>query len=858
MTKRFWGRPIGFKVATIFVALTLIKDRSEKWPRAADAPRIRFGNARWVLAYRCLATSLALLPLTSGATTLEAPPSADPPESDRLIQDRKVEEQGARANPPIENAEPPVLAAASTQAVNELAAVQVTGTRIKGGSVPSPVITIGGERIQEEGFTDLGEVIRSIPQNFSGGQNPGVLPFTTSGAGVQNQNITGGAALNLRGLGPDASLTLLNGRRMAYGGLSQAVDIDAIPVEAVERIEIVPDGASAIYGSDAVGGVANVILKRDFDGAAVGARFGSATDGGLTTREYSATTGTRWDSGGVVAAFKTARVDPIYADQRAYTDFLRDPYTIYPGSKLESGLVSGHQSLGEIAEVRLDAYRTRRSQAYTVFDNVANRYVEASPKTTTTLVAPGIDVFLRNDWTLSIDGALSRSDHIQRQSNVSIAGDVLSSIDQCYCSRGSVYEIGAEGPVFTLASGQARLAAGTGYRTNRFLQRNYLTGAALIEGEQHSRFGYAEISLPLVGAGSAAPGVHRLDFTAAVRGEDYDSFGGVVTPKLGLIYAPDANFTFRASWGRSFKAPTLVQLYRAQGVVYSYASAWGGEDLPAEATVLFLDGGNQDLKPERARTMALTLAFHPEAVPGLEAELTWFNIGYTDRVVQPITIPTQALSNPAFAEFVSWNPTAQEKASVIARDADGVVTDMVGAPYAPDGVVAIVYYGFQNAAEQKIRGLDLSGSYRWDVAAGQLTLRGSASWLDSAQRISITKVDLSGVLSGPPDVTGRLGVVWGRGALTASTFANYKSGVLDPVRSEKTASFTTVDTTLRYALGARDGAGPGWELAGSVQNVFDRAPPLNASVTSYLVPPYDATNYSAIGRYVDVSVSKRW
>src|SRR3546814_19383184 len=76
---------------------------------------------------------------------------------------------------------------------------------------------------------------------------------------------------------------------MAYSGFVQAVDISAIPIEAVERIEIVADGASAIYGSDAVGGLANVILKRDFDGVTVGARYGPAPAGGLATPEYALT-----------------------------------------------------------------------------------------------------------------------------------------------------------------------------------------------------------------------------------------------------------------------------------------------------------------------------------------------------------------------------------------------------------------------------------------------------------------------------------------------------------------------------------------------------------------------------------------
>src|SRR3546814_19176612 len=91
---------------------------------------------------------------------------------------------------------------------------------------------------------------------------------------------------------------------MAYGGIAQAIDISAIPVEAVDRIDIVADGASAIYGSDAVGGVANVVLKRDFDGFALGARYGTATDGGLATREYTATAGHVWSSGGLIATYK--------------------------------------------------------------------------------------------------------------------------------------------------------------------------------------------------------------------------------------------------------------------------------------------------------------------------------------------------------------------------------------------------------------------------------------------------------------------------------------------------------------------------------------------------------------------------
>src|SRR5690606_8001658 len=111
-------------------------------------------------------------------------------------------------------------------------------------------------------------------------------PGIAAGSGSNNQNITGGSALNLRGLGVDATLTLLNGRRLSYGGFAQAVDLSIIPVAAVSRIEILTDGASALYGTDAVAGVANVILNRDFEGVNAATRYGFATDGGGNERQF--------------------------------------------------------------------------------------------------------------------------------------------------------------------------------------------------------------------------------------------------------------------------------------------------------------------------------------------------------------------------------------------------------------------------------------------------------------------------------------------------------------------------------------------------------------------------------------------
>lgn len=745
--------------------------------------------------------------------------------------------------------------------MQDLEKVVVTGTRIRGGATPSPTTTIGSERILEEGFNDLGEVIRAVPQNFSGGQNPGSGAGNIAGGGDAQQNMTGGSGLNLRGLGADATLTLLNGRRLAYGGFIQSVDISAIPVAAVDRLEIVSDGASAIYGSDAVGGVGNVILKRDYQGVVIGARYGRATSGGLATREYTATAGTTWSSGGLLATYKLASTDPIYTDQRRYTEQLVDPSTLYPGSDLKSGLISGYQNLGERVELRLDALRTRRDQLQ--YYNWANIGSRSTPRTTTTLVSPSIEFMLSNDWTLNIGGSRGRDEHHQYRVQTALATGVSSvATDDCYCNELSSYEAGAEGPLFGLPGGDARLAVGIGRRENAFHWRNYRTGTNTASGEEGSKFAYAELNLPFIGAGQGIAGIHRLVLTGAVRSENYDSFGRVATPKLGLIYGPSSDLTLKASWGRSFKAPTLFQQHWTESLLLYPAATLGGSAYPAAATALYRNGGNPDLDPERARTWSASLAVHPDRLPGLEAELTVFRIDFTDRVMQAISGngALQALSNPIHAEFVQFAPTPAQIAATMAAIPN--FFNYAGAAFDAANVVAIIEGRNINVARQEVSGVDLSGAYRFDLGAGRMTFRGSASWLDSTRQNSATSsqsaYDLAGTLFNPPKLSSRLGVVFSQGGLSTSLFGNYKDGVTNRADDRKNGSFVTFDGTVRYAYAGGSEPWSGLEFSLSVDNVFDRAPPLHAVTAPIYVPPFDQSNYSAIGRYLSLSVSKRW
>jgi outer membrane receptor protein involved in Fe transport len=740
---------------------------------------------------------------------------------------------------------------AAAEKPTQLDAVSVTGTRIRGGVTASPTITIGAQQIQDEGFTDLGEVIRSVPQNYAGGQNPGVTAGAYLG-GYNNQNTSGGSAANLRGIGQDASLTLLDGRRMSYGGNDQSVDISAIPVEAVDRIEIVTDGASAIYGSDAVGGVINVMLKRDFDGVAVGARYGTATEGGLATHEYNATAGTTWSTGGLIATWKNESNDPIYWDQRDYTRQMYGPTTLYQGADLHSGLISLHQSVGESVELHLDALSTERNMQTqygyaTVYDTYPTR-------TTTVLGSPSVTFMLPHDWTINVSAAAGR-DQTQFHALGVMRATNEAYLDRSYnySNKSRTYEVEGEGPVFSLPGGDARLAVGAGYRYNDFLY--VYEGDSIADGDEGSRFAYAELNLPLVGPTQDVAGVHRLELTGAIRTENHDSYGRVTTPKVGLIYSPAPDWTLKGSWGKSFKAPTLFEGYIAQ-FSYLYPASIFGSGYAPDATVLYLNGGNLDLAPERAKTWSASVAFHPEALPRLETEFTAFHIDYNQRIIQPITDISGLLANPIYVDFVAHDPTAQEKAEALAST---VFTNYTGSPYDPDKLVAIVDNRFVNASRQRIQGIDLSGSYRFDLANSRLALRSSVSWLDSERALTQTSAfsPSSGILFYPAKFSGRAGAVWTRDGLTASLFGNYKSGVTDPADGTKGGSFTTFDLTVRYDTGARDSSFSNMTFEASAQNLFNRDPPLYV-VTDLGNAPYDSTNYSAIGRFLSVSIAKRW
>lgn len=179
------------------------------------------------------------------------------------------------------------------------------------------MLVFDGTQLSAAGYTSLAEFARNLPQNAD----------TMNEAALGSTGARGTAQFNLRGAGVDATLTLLNGRRIApYGaslfGTDYFVDLNAIPVHLVERIEVLTDGASAIYGSEAVAGVVNVMLKERTDGIQLDGGYLRTTHGDAEERQLDASGGFAHERGSVSVALSYLEREPLYARDRDWSSDL--------------------------------------------------------------------------------------------------------------------------------------------------------------------------------------------------------------------------------------------------------------------------------------------------------------------------------------------------------------------------------------------------------------------------------------------------------------------------------------------------------------------------------------------------------
>ncbi|MGZ5270943.1 MAG: TonB-dependent receptor, partial [Ramlibacter sp.] len=198
--------------------------------------------------------------------------------------------------------------------------VEVTGSNIKrsDSETASPVQVITRDQIERTGKTTLADVLMELPFN-----NNGSIPLTFG-----NGFAAGGSGVSMRGLGANATLVLINGRRVAPYGLADDgqrnfADLSSIPLELVDRVEVLKDGASAIYGSDALAGVVNIILRKEFNGFAASATAGVSRYGDAKNERATITGGmTRGDLSGFLNLEISHKDELRQTDRTGKRDFI--------------------------------------------------------------------------------------------------------------------------------------------------------------------------------------------------------------------------------------------------------------------------------------------------------------------------------------------------------------------------------------------------------------------------------------------------------------------------------------------------------------------------------------------------------
>jgi len=222
--------------------------------------------------------------------------------------------------------------------------VTVVGSRIKRAEIegPAPVTVITRADIDREGFQTVGDMLQSLNQqstaNFTG--DLAVTGFTPNAQVV-----------NLRGMGPGYTLTLINGRRppdypQPYNRDDAVTNVRAIPMAIVERVEILTGGASAIYGSDAVAGVVNIVTRKNYDGNQIRTTVGTTAEGGGDSVLFEYTGGTTGDRWSALYALQYGSKEPVFATQRRFlSDTRNNPY----GMAVNPNLALVALSLGGVA-----------------------------------------------------------------------------------------------------------------------------------------------------------------------------------------------------------------------------------------------------------------------------------------------------------------------------------------------------------------------------------------------------------------------------------------------------------------------------------------------------------------------------
>lgn len=763
--------------------------------------------------------------------------------------------------------------------------VTVTGTSIKGiAPESSPLAIYTREDILRSGVTTTEQFIRSLPQNSGGSTSE----FAVSGYPNDDnasQDNTSGTGSNLRGLGSDATLVLLNGKRMApTSAIGDFVDLSMIPVSAIERIDVLTDGASSIYGGDAVAGVINFVLRDDFEGSETAVRYG--LDSGSDMKEYrvSQTLGSQWKSGNILGSYEFFKRDDLTLADRpdiaAPTLTNGNPlgspqlFDLLPAHERHSGVLALNQNVSP--KLRLSAsglFSRRNSVRDRAFNNSSQLTNRANIDQDGLTATVGAEYEIAPYWSASVDGTYSKIKNDVITTN-SLGGRDATSTSSDVASL----DLLLNGDVLQLPAGALQFALGAHYREESFTWS--------IPGSPNERDGsrevsaaFGELQVPLVGPNNSVPLVERLELNVSGRVDDYSDFGSTANPKFGVLWMPTESLKLRSTYSESFTPPPLGRVgdptFTGSILPVSFIAQFFGLEgqYPEleQTELLGLQGIARDLGPQTSRALTAGIEFETQkSANQFSVETNFYDIEFEGRIGS-VPIPQNqnfllgpfiALDDPnAFPPGVIIFAPTQDEVDALVGSFSPPLTLLLGATGTNVGVITATDLS-QNLALTKTRGLDFNVDYVRDTAFGSVSAGLNANYIiDFKQQASVTspEIDVLNSLYNPVGlkVRARFGLVYNQ--LSANFFANYTDSYEtdSSATGQRIGSWVTADLNFAYNFDA-----PTASLLNRVQlnftvsNIFDEDPPSTPTLGGFRIAGYDPANASPIGRFMALEIRK--
>jgi iron complex outermembrane recepter protein len=745
----------------------------------------------------------------------------------------------------------------------QLEQIVVTGTHIRGADhAIASVIVLDKRDIDASGVSTVSALVEKLPQNFAS-LNPGAVGSLVGPGSVDGGRQ--GSSLNLRGIGDGTTLALLNGRRMALGFASTAGDISAIPLPAIKRVEILADGASAVYGSDAVGGVVNFVLQDDFDGAET--QLGTSwASGGVNEYRANQILGTKWDSGGALISATYFHRDMLVASERDFIPSISGVGSLYPQDETSSILMSGHHAATDRVGVFADAlYTNRRSSNESGLLAVNQSYTVDNPQLN---LAVGTTWNAPAGWEIELSGGYASNDT-----------DILSSSTDGAFVIEDHFEINTarlkgDGALRQLPGGPLRAAVGIEWREESLaLKLRDQATADTFQSLDHSqgvRSVFAEIYLPIVGMPSELTGVRRLDVSLAGRLDDYSAFGSSFDPRIGVAWQPAMGLTFRGIFGTSYVAPRISDYSTGNNSAFAYYGPDPGAS-GGVSRILSVAGTAPGLFPQESTNWTFGLELSPESFRDLKVALNYYDIRYEHRIANP-GLDTDILANEAgFGGLSTRSPSVEQVLQAIAAGELGqgfiaFTPDFdIDSNFNPATVNVIVDRRRRNLSQTDTSGLDLSIEYGTAVRDGYLSFAIDGTYILELKQLitsSSDPVDSVDTIYDPTRWRARASIAWQYVGWTTNVSVNYKDAYVDNriLSSPRSiASYTTTDLRVAYDFekSGRVGSLEGLQAALSIQNLLDEdPPPVEALFPGDL--GFDFTNANPMGRFVGLDVRKRW